>query len=145
MLAKADPLNAASCLLAAFLAGYRSTRGVSLLEPDASRFAAGPRYPGLRWLPRQKPLANGSGAPAPTASAAASSQGLAPFPSDGTGRKCTAIFNEGELNASQSTLALNSFAKSGRVWMIGKNSMLSAGAGRTKKAPGSLRRPLVRL
>ena len=32
MLAKADPLNAASLLLAAFLVGYRSTRGVSLLE-----------------------------------------------------------------------------------------------------------------
>jgi hypothetical protein len=40
VLAKADPLNAASLLLAAFLVGYRSTRGVSLLEPDASRFVA---------------------------------------------------------------------------------------------------------
>jgi hypothetical protein len=36
VLAKADPLNAASLLLAALLVGYRSTRGVSLLEPDAS-------------------------------------------------------------------------------------------------------------
>ena len=39
MLAKADPLNAARCLLAALLVGYRSTRGVSLLEPDALRSA----------------------------------------------------------------------------------------------------------
>ena len=39
MLAKADPLNAASLLLAALSVGYRSTRGVSLLEPDASRLA----------------------------------------------------------------------------------------------------------
>jgi len=33
VLAKADPLNAASLLLAAFLVGYRPERGSWLLEP----------------------------------------------------------------------------------------------------------------
>ena len=54
MLAKADPLNAASCLLAALLVGYRSGRGPSLLEPGTLIPNSGPTPPRSPMAPEAK-------------------------------------------------------------------------------------------